>query len=126
MLSANADAAQFWSEALRRVGLPPGWTASVNDRRGVILARQPDPERHVGQPVHPDAHAVVLEAPEGAQEGWAPGTGRDGRPVYLAWHRVPSLPWTVLVGVPGEAVDGLLRRSLLPVMGGGAAGWCSG
>jgi PAS domain S-box-containing protein len=121
MLSANADAAHFWSDALRRVGLPPGWTASVHDRRGIILARQPDPERHVGQPVHPDALAAVQEAPEGVQEGWAPGTARDGRPVYLAWHRVPSLPWTVLVGVPGEVVDGLVRRSLLPVMGGGAA-----
>ncbi len=120
MLSIGADAVRFWSRALRQVALPPGWIAAVHDRGEVILARHPDPERFVGQPVHPDALAVLHAAPPGTAQGWSAGsTSRDGKPVYMAWHRLANAPWTALVGVPGEAVDGLLRRSLLPVAAGG-------
>ncbi|GGG33001.1 hypothetical protein GCM10010964_21080 [Caldovatus sediminis] len=121
LLSIGADAVRFWSQALRQVALPPGWSAAVHDRRGTILARQPDPERFVGQPVHPDALAAIRAAPEDVPAGWGVGTAsRDDRPLYVAWQRLSAAPWTALVEVPEAAVDGTMRRSVISVTAGGA------
>ncbi|MBW8268996.1 PAS domain S-box protein [Caldovatus aquaticus] len=119
VLLAGTDAVPYWSPLLPRAGLPEGWIASIADAGGTILARHPAPERYVGLPVHPDALAAV--AAGAAREGWAAGASRDDQRVYVAYARLSQAPWTALVGVPGEAVDGALRRAMLPVLLGGGA-----
>ena len=114
-LVLSTDALTLWSSILQRTRLPPGWVASVLDRNHIILARTPMPERFVGRPVHPDALAA-LEAAGGAVSGWQVGSTRDGRPVHIAWREITGLPWTVLVGVPRDAVDGALCRAMMPVV----------
>jgi PAS domain S-box-containing protein len=121
LLSIGADAVRFWSQALRRVALPPDWSAAVHDRRGTILAHRPDPEHFVGQPAHPDTLAAIRAAPADVAAGWSASTAsRDGRPVYVAWQRLSAAPWTALVEVPEAAADGTMRRSLISVTAGGA------
>ena len=123
MLSIGADAVRFWSQALRHVALPPGWSAAVRDRRGTILARQPDPERFVGQAAPSDALAVTRATLDGAQSGWsarAVTSGDGDRSFYVAWQRLSAAPWTALVCVPEAEVDGTMRRSLISVTAGGA------
>ena len=118
-LVLSTDALAFWSAILERARLPPGWVASVLDGNRAILARTPEPAGFLGQPVHPDVLAA-LEA-DGGAAGWREGTTRDGKPVYVAWQTLSGLPWTVLVGVPQEAVDGALRQAVLPVAAVGVA-----
>ncbi len=113
-LVLTTDALSLWSPILDRARLPSGWVAAVLDGDRTILARTPEAERFVGQPVHPDALAA-LEAGHGATAGWRTGLTRDGRPVHIAWREIEGLPWTVLIGVPRDAVDGALWRALLPV-----------
>lgn len=119
-LSITADAIWIWSQALRRAGLPQDWVVGLADPAMRIMARFPQPERFVGQAVHPAAVAALREAPPLALEGWSATAARDGMPVYMAWRRLPGPGWTVLVGVPRGAVDGAVRRSLLPVVLAGA------
>ena len=115
-LVLSTDAVLFWSAILQRARLPEGWVASVLDGAHVILARFPEPERFVGRPAHPDALAVLRAAPQDEPGGWGTGSTRAGDPVRIAWRRIDGLPWTVLVGVPVDAVDGALRRAMLPVV----------
>ncbi len=114
-LTLTTDAETFWSPILERAHLPEGWVASVLDGHHLILARAPEAGRFLGQPVHPDALAA-LRAGGDAGTGWHAGLTRDGRPVHIAWHRVGGLPWTVLVGVPRDSVDGAVERALAPVL----------
>lgn len=118
-LALRTDAVDLWSEVLRRARLPEGWVTSVLDAEATIIARHPDPRRFVGQPVHPAALALLRQAPPEAPGGWGSGRTREGDPVRIVWRRVGGLPWTVLVGVPAEAVDGALRRAVLPVAAAG-------
>ncbi|HEY4249815.1 MAG TPA: PAS domain S-box protein [Roseomonas sp.] len=115
-LVLHSDAIGVWSAALGRVALPQGWIASVVDAEGRILARFPQPERLVGQFIHPDSRFVLASA----ASGWQRGVSRDGAPVDVAWRRVAPTGWTVLVGVPAGAVDGAFARALWPVLAGGA------
>ena len=41
-------------QVIRRQQPAPGWIVAVIDRAGVRVARTPDPERFVGQPVTPE------------------------------------------------------------------------
>ncbi|WP_135468079.1 PAS domain S-box protein [Crenalkalicoccus roseus] len=117
-LLLSTDGIGFWSAVLERLRLPPGWVASVLDGSHTILARVPLPARFVGQQVHPDALAALREA-GWPPAGWRTSTTRDGVPVHMAWRQVSGMPWTVLVGVPRDAVDGALRRAMAPVVLGG-------
>lgn len=115
-LILSTDAVRFWSPIIERARLPEGWVASVLGPDHVITARWPDPERFVGRPVHPAALAMLDAAPADSQGGWGSGSTREGDPVRIAWRSVPGMPWTVLVGVPSDAVDGALHRAMLPVI----------
>lgn len=114
-LVLHSDAIGVWSAALGRVALPPGWVADVADAEGRILARLPHPERFVGQFVHPETRFVL----GAATAGWRRGLSREGAPVDVAWRRIATTGWTVMVGVPAEAVDGAFARALWPVLAGG-------
>jgi len=115
-LTLRTDAIGFWSDVVRQARLPQGWVAAVLDPDAVILARYPDPQRFVGLPVHPDALTVLRRAPTEAAGGWGSGSTRQGAPVRIAWRRIGSVPWTVLVGIPVDAIDGALRHAVLPVV----------
>src|SRR5688572_20062075 len=49
--------------------LPPGWHATIVDRRGMVMARSIDPEKFVGKPVREDLAAALAAQPEGFREG---------------------------------------------------------
>ena len=78
-------------------GLRPHWTAALLDREGVIVARNIDPHRHVGQ----QARGDLLDAVRRGTRGFFDTQTRDGRPVTAFFSRTPaarralaaSLPW---------------------------------
>lgn len=114
-LVAGTSSATAWGEILGTFDLPKGWIMSIADEANIILARRPDPEPFIGQPVHPEAVGMLRDA----EGGWGAGKTRDGQPVYIAYQRLKAAPWLVLVGVPSQDVDGYIRKELEPVVMGG-------
>src|SRR6266478_2548414 len=98
--------------------LSPDWTAAILDRKGIIVARNRDLDRFLGQPVAPMLRAKLQEA----IEWWIPNVTSDGIPVYSTFRRSPMTGWTAAIGLPREFVDAPLRRVQWLAFGGGAAG----
>jgi signal transduction histidine kinase/ActR/RegA family two-component response regulator len=97
--------------------LSPDWTAAILDRKGVIVARNHDLERFLGQPVAPMLRQKLVES----IESWIPNVTSDGIPVYSTFRRSTMTGWTVAIGLPREFVDAPLRRALWIAFGGGVA-----
>jgi signal transduction histidine kinase len=99
VLSSNPRLDAF-AEIIRRQQLPSTWIVSLFDRRGVNVARTPNPERFVGQQAGPELLPRLLAAPEGILES----TSREGIPLVSAFNHSPRFGWAVAVGVPRAEV----------------------
>jgi len=97
--------------------LSPDWTAAILDRKGVIVGRNRELDRFLGQPVAPMLRQKLSEA----IESWIPNITSDGIPVYSMFRRSTVTGWTVAIGLPREFVDTPLRRAQWIAFGGGAA-----
>jgi len=97
--------------------LSADWTAAILDRKGIIVGRNRDLDRFLGQPVAPMLRAKLAEA----IESWIPNVTSDGIPVYSTFRRSTMTGWTVAIGLPREYVDAPLRRAQWIAFGGGAA-----
>ncbi|HEY6256937.1 MAG TPA: ATP-binding protein [Xanthobacteraceae bacterium] len=95
VLSTNPRLEDF-AEIIRRQQFRASWVVSVYDRRGVNVARTPNPERFVGQPAGPELLSRVLAEREGILEL----TSRDGIGVVAAFSHSTQFGWAVAVGVP--------------------------
>ena len=85
--------------------LPAGWRAAIIDARGVVVARNLDAERYIGQPVNPALASKLKDSREGTFES----TGMDGAPILASFSQSPGYGWTVFVGVPMSATGAPLR-----------------
>jgi signal transduction histidine kinase len=83
-------------------------TASIVDRDYIIIARNRDAARWVGQRANESYIASLSDAPEGL----ARSRIMEGDPVYVAYRRLPASGWTVGMGVLASEVDEPLRRAL--------------
>jgi len=108
---------EILSVLLREQNLSPDWTATIFDRKGIIVARNRELERFLGQPASP----ALREKITGAAENWFPGVTKEGIAVYSGFRRSPISGWTVAVGLPREFVDAPLRRARWIAFGGGGA-----
>ncbi|HEX3418696.1 MAG TPA: ATP-binding protein, partial [Stellaceae bacterium] len=97
--------------------LSPDWTAAILDRNGIIVGRNRELDRFLGQPVAPMLRQKLAEA----IESWIPNVTSDGVPVYSTFRRSTMTGWTVAIGLPREFVDAPLRRAQWIAFGGGAA-----
>ena len=97
--------------------LSPDWTAAILDRKGIIVGRNRDLDRFLGQPVAPMLGQKLAEA----IESWIPNVTSDGIPVYSTFRRSTVTGWTAAIGLPREFVDAPLRRAQWIAFGGGAA-----
>jgi len=96
-------------EVLRREGVPASMTATVSDRRGVVLARSADGKRYVGKSLP----AGGWEPTRRGREDWVRTTDITGVPVVLAYARSEIAGWTAAVFMPEAQFEAPLRRSLL-------------
>lgn len=119
VLSFVTDAETYWSALLDQLAIPDGWIAAMYDRQGRIVARQPEPGRFLGMSIHSEALQAAQEVGDARSSGWARGRDREGNPLLVGWVRPALAPWALLIGVPREAEDGLIERSILPIMVGG-------
>ena len=109
---------EILSALLQEQNLPPDWTATIFDRKGIIVARNRELERFIGQP----ASLTLRQKMAGTAENWFPSVTKEGIAVYAGFRRSPISGWTVAVGLPKEFVDAPLRRARWIAFGGGAAG----
>ncbi len=86
---------------LRDEHLPDGWTATVVDRHGTIVARSVAPERWTGAAQSGEARA----AGEQAMRGIYSLVNEEGARVLSYFIALPSVGWQVIVSVPKEQFD---------------------
>lgn len=83
-------------------------TASIIGRDFIVIARNRDAERWVGQ----RAHANYIESLAEAPEGLARTTTLEGNAAYAAYRRLPDSGWTVGMGVLASEVEEPMWRTL--------------
>ncbi|WP_280152930.1 ATP-binding protein [Piscinibacter sp. XHJ-5] len=87
--------------------LPPGWTAEIADREHRIVARVPDIERWLGQPL-PAALSSALRA---RADGRVDAVALDGVLRSAFFSRSPVHGWSFIIGVPQEALTEAARTA---------------
>ncbi len=111
ILSMALEPRRF-AEVLRAQGLPPSWLTVLMDRADRVVARSRLHEEFLGK-LAPDEFRATHTGDEGA---WR-GTSLEGQPTLGAYARSQVSGWRVVVGVPMEALNAPLRRSLWAMAG---------
>jgi PAS domain S-box-containing protein len=96
--------------------LPPGWVASVIDRRGTVVARSRRGADFIGAPTTPDVRRAVLA---GEDRIIGRSTSLDGVATVVAFARGPNAGYGVLMGAPQEAIAARRREVMLTVLAAG-------
>jgi len=102
-------------QQLEHLTLPPGTVASIVDRNGTTLARRPDGDRYVGQPIPPKDRFIL----EGNEDKLVRMTSREGDPIIVAYSPVAADPkgWVVTVGLdPDLAFAGVAKANRIGVL----------
>lgn len=87
-----------------------GGSVSVIDQASTVAARDPHPERYVGQPLAP-AQREAMAAHAGGQLFQI--TGLDGVERMAVAVPVPGAPWLAAASLPAEALYAPARQALL-------------
>ncbi len=106
LLSASIDSERL-SQILREQGVPVDWVVAAVDRRNVILARNVETERFVGQTATSD----LIQNTQGREGVWS-GTSRDGKDVIAGYARSRIADWRIAVGGPVTSVRAPIAFSL--------------
>jgi PAS domain-containing protein len=105
-VTAGVGAARL-AEVVEAAQLPAGWSGTLVDRQGVVVARVPRRDDLVGTQVNTPLANAMRVAPQGVLAY----TTRDGRPVRAAFARTQA-GFHMVVSVPEAALVGPLRRDL--------------
>ena len=89
--------------------LGAGTTVTVVDRQGVVLARSLEPEQWVGRSI---GNVPVVRTAIERDTGLVDGANVDGIERLNGFATAERVPWSVLVGIPGEAVYAPLRQEI--------------
>jgi two-component sensor histidine kinase len=105
----------FRAETLNRVlaeqRLAPGWSASVVDGSGALVARSFNAERAVGRSAAPTTLAAIA-----AGETLFSTTSQEGVAVRAARAAIPETSWNAVIAVPEASIAAPLRRDLLAAL----------
>ncbi|MDB5899195.1 MAG: putative histidine kinase, hybrid [Ramlibacter sp.] len=80
--------------------LPASWIAAVLDRKGVVVARNREAEKYVGQAVGDRLRGQIGEARAGLLES----TALDGTRILASFSTAPAYGWTFVIGVPTSQI----------------------
>ena len=94
-----------WLDMLRTYPIAPEATLTLNDRRGLIIARTLNDEQWAGKPSSPR----YSEETAGKDDGVFQNEGLEGQKFYTAFSRLKTSAWVLGTGVPREHVEAALR-----------------
>jgi two-component system, NarL family, sensor histidine kinase UhpB len=98
------------SDILRSAGAPADWVGAILDRDGRIVARTSGEETELGR----KATLETLRSIGEAAGGFYVGRTHEGLEVETAFRRLPmENGWTVLFGIPREALNAPVSQSLV-------------
>jgi PAS domain S-box-containing protein len=104
------------SAILQRQAPQDGVVTLIDGERRIIARTRGEGEYVGGRP-----SAEFLAASERMSEGSWRDVLLEGAPAYAGLSRSPLTGWTIGVGLPAEAIDGPIRRSVWALIGVGAA-----
>jgi signal transduction histidine kinase len=107
ILAAGASAKSFGQVWIDQQ-FPQSWTGSIIDGRGVIVARNRNPDQMIGKPASPVMMAHLREGSTGV----ARTTTLDGVASLSAWSTSPDYGWSFIVAMPLAEIAGRARQSL--------------
>ncbi|MDF2901535.1 MAG: hypothetical protein K0Q62_1594, partial [Phenylobacterium sp.] len=107
ILAAGASARSFGQVWIDQQ-FPQSWTGSITDARGVIVARNRNPEQMVAKPASP----AMIARLRGAPSGVAKTKTLDGVSSLSAWSTSPDYGWSFIVAMPLSEIAGRARQSL--------------
>ncbi|UTY59895.1 PAS domain-containing protein [Massilia sp. erpn] len=100
--TAFALSVVYRAERLKRLleeqHLPDYVIVGLLDPKGIIMARNRDAERYVGQATSQELREKMLQTSEGQMQTYT----LEGTPVYASFSRAQHSGWTVAVGVPED------------------------
>lgn len=114
-LTLSVPSAVF-TQLLQRMAWPDGWVAAVLDPQRIIVGRNRDAERFVGQP----ATASLAQALAAGHTGILDTRTQEGTRVLTAVAATSISPWRVAVGAPRDQLSAEYEHTVL-VLAGGAA-----
>jgi hypothetical protein len=91
---------QWLSRSLAHRGAPPQGSITMADRNGIIIARQPQPERFVGTRIPEPYLHLLYERSEGTIEV----TSQDSTPRVLGYQPLSTIPKDIYIS-SGVGVD---------------------
>ena len=97
--------------------MPTNWIGAVIDSEGVVVARQPDAARWVGQPATAEMKAQLSRGKEGSFDA----VSLDGRQTVAVFNKSERYGWAFVIAVPQDVFGNSLSRSVLMVAGGAGA-----
>ena len=103
----SLDVLPTLSEILTQLDLPPGWIATIADRTGTTIGRNRDADRYVGQAGRP----FFIQQIHATEDGWFPGTSREGVPLYNAFDHIRIGRWAVVIGMPRDILFAPVHQS---------------
>jgi two-component sensor histidine kinase len=106
------------AQVLRAQAPMEGWTASLVDDNGVLVARTPMSDALVGRPV---SEAVWRFLSSGTAETMMEVTSFTGGRGYVQIRRLAAAPWSVGYFAPQAAVDALIWQVLAVAAAAGLA-----
>jgi len=95
--------------------LPPEWTATILDSKGIVAARTRDHDKFAGTKAH---MPVLAFHKESAREGVFEAPGLAGLPVLVGYCQSTLSGWTMVISVPKASVERHLWSWLLWGLGG--------
>lgn len=100
---------QTFNELLAAQNLPKDWTVAIVDKQGLFLARSRSADLLVGKP----ASSSVVAALRSNAHGVFDSFNVEETSVRTTIVKVPSWDWSVVLGVPTEALQAPIKRALI-------------
>jgi signal transduction histidine kinase len=108
----SLDISSTLPRILGELDMPDGWVAAIFDHQGYQIGRSVNPEPFLGHL----ARDEFIRHIHAEDEGWVPGTSREGVPLFNAFVHTRLANWTIDVGIPRDVLLAPVRqttRSLL-------------
>ncbi len=87
----------YLSQILRQQRLPDDWVVAILDSSGVVIARNPSPEKFIGSRADPAVFQHVEKLGEGSLLDQA---SLEGIPMIATFSHSQLSKWTIIIGVP--------------------------